>query len=103
MSNLNSNGGLVAGRTVVVTAGTPVQLAVGSRFCTEIYVSALAANTAPVVVGGPTVVGAAATRTGAVVPNSGQTPLLLVVDDPSKVWLDAQVSGEGVSFTFREP
>lgn len=88
------------GRTVVTTAGTRVQLAAqgGLAAVGAIAITALSTNTGTIVVGGPTVVAAAGTRRGTPLAASGS--MTIVTDDLSDVWLDATVSGEGVSYTY---
>ena len=103
--SLDTNGGFVSGRKTVTTAGTPVQLVPpDTGWSTDIWISALAANTKPITWGGEdTVDGPVVNRAGAVVPASGEPPLHLEIDDPSKIWIDAEVNGEGVSFTYKQP
>lgn len=92
---------IVSGRTVVTTAGTRVQL--GSSVAVKILtITAETDNAAGVMTfGGPDVVGALATRKG--------TPLAAGVsykfeegeiDDLADVWLDATISGDGVTYTY---
>lgn len=85
------------GRQTVTTAGTRVQLA-ASTPCISVCVTALAANTDKVVCGGPTVVAAAATRRGT--PLAAGESVTYTVGDLRLVYLDAVVSGEGVSYSY---
>lgn len=98
-----SNGDFVSGSRTVTTAGTAVRLVDPGAWCTDLWITAAPGNTQPVLIGGPDVEGPVSGRKGLVVPNAGQTPLHLCVDDPSKIFVDAQVSGEGVLFTYKEP
>lgn len=88
------------GRTVVTTAGTRVQLASqgGLGAIDAIAITALGTNTGTIVVGGSTVVAAAGTRRGT--PLAAGASMTIQADDLSDVWLDATVSGEGVSYTY---
>lgn len=83
------------GRKVVTTAGTRVQFT--ALECRSVAVTAELANTGVIVIGGPTVVAAAGTRTGTPL-SAGDTAILSVMN-MSLLWLDATVSGEGVTFT----
>lgn len=86
------------GRRTVTTAGTRVQLHTSRVDCKWVIVQALSANTGAVAVGDSTVVAASGTERGVVL-----LPLdavKLPIDDPSKLWVDSRVSGEGVSYTF---
>lgn len=86
------------GRKTVTTAGTAVQvLATPISRADSTCVTALAGNTDKIVVGGSTVVAALLTRRG--------TPLaagesVTYSCDPSLLWIDSVVSGEGVSYSY---
>ncbi|MGH2878945.1 MAG: hypothetical protein ACRDK4_04975 [Solirubrobacteraceae bacterium] len=91
-----------SGRQVVAEAGEAVALA-GSTAIVSVTITALSTNTKLVVLGGKDVVAAAGTRKG--------TPLaagesikfgeeLDAIDDLSSIWLDAEVNGEGVSYSY---
>ena len=94
----NPAGNLVDGRKTVTTGGTAVQLLAASTPCTSVAVTALSTNTGIVVVGASTVVAAAGTRRGVAL-TAGQTASL-DINDVSKLWIDATVNGEGVSFAY---
>jgi hypothetical protein len=84
-------------RKVVATAGAREQLRVAGVAGNSTCVTALSTNTGTIVVGGATVVAAAGTRRG--------TPLApsesVTFDcDPSLLWIDATVNGEGVSYSY---
>lgn len=86
------------GLQLVAAAGTAEQLSATSLPCRAVLVQARPENTGNVVVGSSTVVAAAGTRRGiALVP--GQN-VLLRVTDVDKLYVDAVVSGEGVSFVY---
>jgi hypothetical protein len=86
------------GKMVVTTAGTRQQLASPAP-CAKVFITAREDNSDNIVVGGVTVVAAlGATRSGNVLsPNQSMT---VEIDDLSKIWLDAVVSGEGVTFSY---
>lgn len=86
------------GRTVVPVAATRVQLGASVGPLDSVAVQALEGNTGAVVVGGNTVVAALETRRGIAL-SAGQV-VTLATDDLSDVWLDAMVSGEGVTYTY---
>jgi hypothetical protein len=86
------------GLQLVASAGTAEALAAAATPCRLIVVSARPENTDVVVVGASTVVAAAGTRRGiSLVP--GQS-VSLHVKDVSSLFVDAVVSGEGVSYVY---
>lgn len=85
------------GRKVVTTAGTAVALSTGTP-CKRVTIMAEVANTDYVVVGGSTVVAALSTRRGIAL--SGGMSVTLYADDLKDVYIDAVVSGEGVTFLY---
>jgi hypothetical protein len=86
-----------SGRKTVTTAGTAVTLA-SSTPAKRVTITALDTNTGVITVGGSGVIAASGTRTG--VPLSAGDSYELDIDNLSKVYIDATVSGEGVSFTY---
>lgn len=99
----------VSGRIIIAAAGTPKQLgkdaattmtpATGSDGAiTRLIVRAIETNTNHVVLGGPGVVAAAATRNGVALAPTGPPLILEDVDDLTDIWVDAITSGEGLSF-----
>jgi len=87
------------GRKTVTTAGTPVPLAASATPSRRVTIVALDTNTGQIAIGGSGVVAASgATRTGVIL-NAGDT-YELDINDLSKVYLDATVSGEGASFAY---
>ena len=86
------------GRKVVAAAGTAETLVAASTSCRFVILTALSTNTGIVAVGGSTVVAAAATRRGAAL--SAGDSVGIPIDDLIKIYLDAVVSGEGVSYMF---
>ncbi len=85
-------------RKTVTTAGTAVSLVDGLVSAKYVLLTALSTNTGVIVFGGNTVVAAAATRRGT--PLNPGASAGIPVDDLSDVYLDATVSGEGVSYTY---
>lgn len=89
---------LADGLQLVAAAGTAEALVAVSTPIRLVEIQARPENTGVVVVGASTVVAAAGTRRGiALVP--GQS-VALRVKDLSEVYVDAAVSGEGVSFVY---
>lgn len=87
------------GRKTVAAAGTPEQL--GSGHCRSLAVTALKSNTGDVVIGGDNGVRAAiANRNGT--PLAAKETATYDVADLGAIWLDVEVSGEGVSYTFTD-
>lgn len=92
---------LIDGRKVVAAAGTAEKLA-ASTAIRSVTITAETDNTGIVVVGDDTVVAALATRRGTPL-NAGDSMTLEAardaVDDLNQVWLDATVSGDGVTYS----
>lgn len=65
----------------------------------SVAVQAMQFNTGVVVVGGANVVAAAGTRRGVYL--AAGASFVCDVDDLADVWVDATVSGEGVTFTWQ--
>ncbi len=89
--------GIGDNRKAVTNAGTAEALA-GSTAAKYVIITADAANTGTICVGGATVVAAAATRRG--IPLSAGGSCGLNIDNLADVFIDATVSGEGVSFAY---
>ena len=83
------------GRKVVTVAGTRVQF--DPLECRAVAFTAELGNTGVIVIGGPTVVAAAGTRTGT--PLSAGDTAILAVNNMKLVYMDATVNGEGVTYT----
>ena len=90
--------GFEDGRKTVTTAGTRVPLSATSVACKKVTVTAMYENTDNVVVGGSTVVAAVLTRQGT--PLTPGQSIDISINDLNKIYLDAVVSGEGVTFTY---
>ena len=86
------------GHKAVTTAGTAVALVSASTPCRLVVINAKPENTDTVVVGASTVVAASGTRRGiSLIPGQSVT---LRVTDLNVLYLDAVVSGEGVSYVY---
>ncbi len=81
-----------------VTAGSAGALASSATPCRVVKVKAFVENTGVVVLGGSAVVAALATRQGfELAPGES---IEIRIDDVSKVYLDAAVTGEGVEYVY---
>lgn len=95
---------LIDGKGVITTAGTRQQLSTTSTPCGKVTITAHKLNQDEIVYGGPTVVAAVGASASATT-RSG-TPLVagqsvdIAIDDLSKIWFDAVVSGDAYSFTY---
>jgi len=85
------------GRKVVATSGTPVVLA-SSTSIKSVTIQAIKNNTSDIIIGGAGIIGALATRQGIYL-SPGDT-VDIAVDDLSKIYIDALVNGEGVTFIY---
>jgi len=97
-----STGGAVAStvgdnRKTVTTPGTAVALA-SSTAIKEVTVTAELNNTGTLTVGGSTVVDAVATRRGT--PLYPGDSFTIESDNLAEVFIDAEVGGDGVSYTY---
>ena len=87
------------GRQITTVAGTAKALA-GATSCKRVEVQALFSNTQRLAVGGSTVVEAVGSERGYILlPGSNKT---FFVEDLADIYIDVQVSTEGVSFTYYE-
>lgn len=89
------SGSVADGRKVVTTAGTRVNF--DALVCRSVAITAELANVGVIVVGGPTVVASAGTRTGT--PLSAGDTAILAVTNMNLLYMDSTVNGEGVTFT----
>ncbi len=90
---------IVAGRKVVTTAATAVKLLDNVTHCYRVDISADLGNTGVMVVGGSTVVAALGSQVGIVL-TPGNPPLTILVNDVSKIYVDAQNSGDSICFVY---
>ena len=86
---------LSGGQKVITTAGSEGQLA-SSTSCLGVLITAKPANTGNVYLGWDNTVSSTAGTYGKLL--AAGEDVWLPVDDPSKVWLDVSVNGEGVDF-----
>lgn len=87
---------IIDGKKTSTSPGTAVQFSATKVPCSYVEVQALETNTKQVAVGGPLVKEAVASRAGVVLqPGEGR---VFYVIDLSELWLDPQVSGEGVGY-----
>jgi hypothetical protein len=89
---------IASGRTAVPTAGTPVQLASSSTPSVKVIITAGKNNTGNIYFGDSTVSASSSTPVGAYIVPGGS--ITLELNDLSKIWLDAEVSGELVTYTY---
>lgn len=94
MTNTTPSTGIGSGSTTVTTAGTAVPLS-SSTSIREVIVQAKRANTGVIYVGGSSV---DSTRGRVLVP--GQASEIISIDNLSKVYVDADNNGEGVTWYF---
>lgn len=90
---------IVDGNKAVTTAGTRVQFSTGNFPCVSVTMTANSANTGIICAGGSTVVATSASRTG--IPLSAGDTAIIEVANLNKLWLDSTVSGEGVSYYYK--
>lgn len=92
-------GNIRDGRKTVATAGTRERIVAVNTPCEKVTIMALLSNTDYVVVGDVTVIASASTRRG--IPLSAGVSITLDVQDLYALYLDAVVSGEGVTFLYQ--
>lgn len=83
------------GRKTVTSAGTAEQFA--DLECRTVSITALSTNTGTVVIGASTVVAVAGSRRGT--PLAASDTGIFAVSNMNLLYIDATVSGDGVSFT----
>lgn len=86
------------GRKVVTAAGTAERLVSTNTPCRKVTIMAEIDNGDYIVVGDSTVVAALGTRRG--IPLSAGSSITLDIEDLYAVFIDAVVSGEGVTFMY---
>ncbi len=94
--------GIADGRKVIASAGTPEQLSTASVSMRSVTIQALLTNTGNVAIGGPTVDVTPGSQRGAILAPGAATVVGSTEgeDDLRDVWLDAAVTGEGVSYFY---
>lgn len=83
---------ITTGQVVVPTAGTAVPLSPGFAIMAGVKIKALAANTGDIYVGDSAVYAAEG-----FVLDAGESEFF-EIDNPGKIWIDASVNGDGVSY-----
>lgn len=98
------------GATTVTTAGTPVQLSTSPQKATILTIQAKSTNTGTIWVGGTTVSASGKIGVALGPPTTAGQPGASVAFNPqgnaavytlSEFWLDATVSGEGVTYAWK--
>lgn len=87
------------GNRTVATAGTRVQLSSTPLQVERVDVSAKETNTGTIVVGGDTVVASLSTRRGIPL-NAGDVYCIDMPADLNRIYIDATVSGDSVTFAW---
>lgn len=86
------------GRKTVAVHGTAVQLVSTSTACKRLDITAFQTNTKTIAVGSSSVLANPGTEQGVVLqPTETYT---LFVTDLSFIWIDSEINGEGVSYTY---
>ena len=89
------------GKQTVAVSGSAVQLTTASTACVEVILTANSSNGGIIAFGGS---GINAVSNGSITINGsylfGSATQKIPIDDVSKIFIDASVSGNGVSFTY---
>jgi hypothetical protein len=86
---------IVSNNKTVTTAGTAVTLVASSTPCIEVTITPLSTNLGDITIGGSTTK-ATSTVKGELLSDKA----VISIDDVSKIYIDASISGEGVSFRY---
>lgn len=92
------SGAVCSGRQTVTTPGTEVQLTTGIIDSDKIEVQALYTNTGRIVVGDSSISLTAGSEKGTIL-TPGQS-MTLPISKAVKVYIDAEVAGEGVTYNI---
>lgn len=88
------------GRAVVPTSGTAVALSTNPNVVSALQVTALPTNTGLVWIGGAGVKATVGQERGT--PLDAKDDYYIEIADISRVYIDAAVNGEGVTFTYTD-
>lgn len=86
------------GRKTVTTAGTALAIGAAGAIYKKVIITALTTNTGVIAIGGSNVLATAGSENGMVL-KTGNTHVTLHDIDLSKVFVDASVSGEGLTWS----
>ena len=89
---------LGSGRKTVTTPGTAEKLISAITVCRKVILTAPVNNGGEIYVGDSSVSAVASSQKGLLLLPTGSATI--DIDDVSKVWIDATVAGEGVTFTY---
>lgn len=89
---------LGSGRKTVTTPGTAEKLTSAVTVCRKVILTAPVNNGGEVYVGDSSVSAVASSQKGLLLLPTGSATI--DIDDVSKIWIDATVAGEGVTFTY---
>lgn len=87
------------GRKTVTTAGTSERISATNVNCRRVTFMALLTNTDNIVIGSSTVIASEATRNG--IPLSAGQSITLDIEDLYNWYIDAVVSGEGITYLYQ--
>lgn len=91
------------GRKTVTSAGTPERIVATNTPCKKVEITALESNTDVVVIGDSTVVAGSSADAGATRRGTPLTPgqtYTIYVEDLYTLYVDAVVSGNGISYVY---
>lgn len=86
------------GRKVVAAAGTALAIAAAGKIFSKVIITALTTNTGVIAIGDATVLATAGSENGALL-KTGNAAITLRDVDLSKVFVDASVNGEGITWS----
>ena len=89
---------VVSGRKVSA-AGAPAKLIANVTHCFRVDVSADVNNLKSIIIGGAEIVAVAGNQKGTIL-FPGNNPLTILIDDVSKVYVDAEQADDAACFTY---
>lgn len=90
---------IISGRKAVTIPGTAGQFLADANHCYRVDLCADVGNADVVVVGDSNVVAASGSQKGITL-FAGNPPITVLVDDVSKLWVDAISAGDAVCFVY---